>query len=75
MPRQSEHPPERLDELDQAEGRFEELAAEANAALEHRTKGWQPADPERLAQGLQMAREGEAVKSEEALARFRHPKS
>jgi hypothetical protein len=67
--------PERLEELDEAEGRFEALAAEVAAALEHRTQGWQPADPERLAQGLQLAREGKTIKSEEARARFRRPQS
>jgi hypothetical protein len=65
--------PERLDELERVERRFEQLAGEARAALEHRTQGWQPADPERLARGLQLAREGKTVKSDEALARFRRP--
>src|SRR5262249_10575535 len=50
--------PERLDELERAERRFEELSAEARLALEHRGKDWQPADPDRLARGLQLAREG-----------------
>jgi hypothetical protein len=41
--------------------------------MEHRAREWQPADPERLAKGLQLAREGKTIKSEEARARFRHP--
>jgi hypothetical protein len=67
--------PERLDELDRAQERLEELAGEARSALEHRTKGWRPADPERLARGLELAREGKTVKADEALARFRRPQS
>jgi hypothetical protein len=63
--------PERLEELDGAEEHFKKLAREARQALEHRTRGWQPADPERLALGLQLAREGNTVKAEEARARFR----
>jgi hypothetical protein len=63
--------PERLDELDRARGRFEELAAEANRALEHRTRGWQPADPDRLEQGLRLSAEGKTTKADEARARFR----
>ena len=63
--------PERLDELDRAEGRFQELAAQAKLALEHRIHGWQPADPDRLALGLQRAREGKTVKADEARAWFR----
>jgi hypothetical protein len=64
-------PPERLDELEKAEQRFRELAEEARLAFEHRTRDWQPADPERLAQGLQRAREGKTVTADEARARFR----
>jgi hypothetical protein len=63
--------PERLEELDQAEGRFEELESQTKLALEHRTRGWQPADPDRLALGLKLAREGKTVTADEARARFR----
>jgi hypothetical protein len=63
--------PERLDELDQAEARFEELAHEVTLALEHRAREWQPAEPARLSLGLQLAREGKTVKADEARARFR----
>jgi hypothetical protein len=63
--------PERLDELNRAGRRIEELAAEVMRALEHRTRPWQPADPERLAQGLKLAREGKTVKADEARAWFR----
>jgi hypothetical protein len=63
--------PEGIDELDRAEQRFRELVAEAKLALEHRAGAWQPEDPERLALGLRLAREGKTVKSDEARARFR----
>jgi hypothetical protein len=63
--------PERFDELDRAERRLEELAAQTKRALEHRSREWQPADPDRLAQGLQLAREGKIVSADEARARFR----
>src|SRR5262245_57453501 len=59
------------EELDQAERRFGELIAEATRALDHRINGWQPADPERLALGLQQAREGKTVKAEDARSWFR----
>lgn len=72
---QLEITPERLDELEKAEGRYEQLTGEARAALEHRTRGWQPDDPERLAHGLQLALEGKTVKAEEALARFGRPRN
>lgn len=68
-------PPERLDELERIERRFGELASEARSSLDHRTKGWQPADPERLARGMQLAKEGKTVTAEEALARFRRPQN
>lgn len=63
--------PERLDELDGTERRFDELAREARRTIDHRTEGWQPADPERLALGLRLAREGKTVKADEARAWFR----
>ena len=66
--------PERFDELDRAERRFEELAADAKLALEHRAGDWRPADPARLALGLQQAREGKTVKAEEARSWFRGAK-
>ena len=62
--------PERLDELVETERRFDELAREARRAIDHRTEGWQPADPERLALGLRVAREGKTVKADEARAWF-----
>jgi hypothetical protein len=67
--------PERLDDLERAERRFEKLTTEAKQALEHRARDWRPADPERLAQGLQLAREGKTVKADEARARFRREPS
>jgi hypothetical protein len=63
--------PERLDELDHAEGRFKELADETKVALEHRASDWQPTDPARLALGLRLAREGKTVKADEARTWFR----
>jgi hypothetical protein len=63
--------PERLDELDAADRRFDELSAEARLALEHRAGDWQPADPARLALGLELARQGKTVRADEARARFR----
>jgi hypothetical protein len=62
--------PERLDELDRAEERLTKLAAETKKALEHRTSDWQPADPARLALGLQMSRQGKTVTAKEAKERF-----
>jgi len=62
---------ERLDELNRAGRRIEELVAEAKLALEHRERGWQPADPARLALGLQLAREGKTIKADEARTWFR----
>ena len=61
------------DALDRAHERLMELANEAERALEHRQRGWQPADPDRLNQGLLLAREGKTVKEDEARARFRRP--
>ena len=63
--------PERLEELDQAAEWFQKRAAEVRLALEHRSSGWQPADPDRLKLGLQLAREGKAIAADEARARFR----
>jgi hypothetical protein len=62
---------ERLGELNKAEARFAELAAEAKRALDFRAANWRPADPARLAQGLQMAAEGKTVNADEARAWFR----
>jgi hypothetical protein len=63
--------PERLDELDRAEAWFEERAEEAKRALEHRSRGWQPSEPDRFALGLRLGREGRTVPAAEARARFR----
>lgn len=63
--------PEQLDALDRAKKRFEELASEARLALKHREDGWQPADADRLALGLQLAREGKTITSDQARSRFR----
>jgi len=71
IPEQMGAAKERHDELDRAHARFEELANEAEKALEHRTRGWQPADPDRLALGLRLAREGKTVKADEARTWFR----
>jgi hypothetical protein len=62
---------ERLGEVNTAEARFAELAAEAKRALDFRAANWRPADPARLTQGLQMAAEGKAVNADEARAWFR----
>jgi len=67
--------PERVEELGKAERRFAQLAMHAQRALEHRTLGWHPADPERLALGLRMAREGKTVTADDARAWFRHPQN
>jgi hypothetical protein len=63
--------PEQLEELDRTRQRFEELASEATLALKHREDGWQPADADRLALGLQLAREGRTITSDQARSRFR----
>lgn len=67
--------PEALQQLDQAEKQIQALAAEAELALEHRTSDWQPADGERFARGLQMAREGKTINADEARSRFRKTKN
>jgi hypothetical protein len=59
------------DELAQADERLTTWTAEATAALEHRARPWQPADPARLAAGLELAREGKTVTADEARAWFR----
>jgi hypothetical protein len=63
--------PERLEELLAAEQRLEVLAAEARLGLEHRAHDWRPADPGRLALGLQLAGEGKTIPTDEARAWFR----
>ncbi|SRR5258707_15375652 len=65
--------PERLEELDQAEKWFQTRVEDAKLALEHRSSEWRPADPDRLALGLQLAREGRTVTADEARSRFRRP--
>lgn len=62
--------PEPLDELMQAESCLDALRSEATQALDHRTRGWVPADPQRLTQGVQLARDGRAVSAHVARARF-----
>ena len=62
---------DRLDELEKAASRFSALAREARIALDHRIRGWQPSDQKRLEQGLELAHEGQAIKAEDARARFR----
>ncbi len=71
IPELVEVPGDRIDELNRAERRVAELVAEARQALEHRERGWQPANPARLALGLQLAREGKTVKADEARTWFR----
>jgi hypothetical protein len=63
--------PQQPSELDRAERRFQELAAEANLALKHRATEWRPADPDRLAEGLKQARQGKTVSADEARQWFR----
>jgi hypothetical protein len=55
--------PEQIDELDRTRQRFEELASEARLALKHREEGWESVDADRLALGLQLAREGKTITS------------
>ena len=62
---------EGMAEIDQARQRFEDLAREIRLALEHREWGWQATDADRLAQGLQLAREGKTIKADAARSRFR----
>lgn len=61
---------EQLDGLDRTRQRFEDLASAAKLALKHRENGWQAADADRLALGLQLAREGKTITSDQARARF-----
>jgi hypothetical protein len=62
--------PEKLDALDRAEKRLLELAADAKKALQHRIEERQPSDPDRLAMGLKLAREGKVLSAGEARARY-----
>jgi hypothetical protein len=62
--------PERSHELAGAERRFEELAADVRKAIEHRATQRQVAEPDRLAKGLELAREGKTIKADEARARY-----
>jgi predicted transcriptional regulator len=62
--------PKRLEELDRAERRLLELASDAKNALQHQIAARQPSDPDRLAKGLQLAREGKVVSADEARARY-----
>jgi hypothetical protein len=71
VPEQLGAAPERLEELGRAEEWFRTAAADATLALQHRSGEWQPADPDRLRLGLQLARDGKTVKADEARARFR----
>ena len=57
--------------LDHATGRFAALARQARGAIDHRVNGWQPADPERLAEGLRQARAGQVMSADEARRWFR----
>jgi hypothetical protein len=66
-------PAENLDKIESVERRFAELAAEASAALAYRTEGRRPADPERLARGLELARKRETATADAARARFQRP--
>lgn len=61
----------RLIELEPLEHRLDRSIAEAERALKHRKDGWQAADPNRLAEGLRLSRDGKIVTAEEAQARFR----
>jgi len=57
--------------LDRAERRLLDLALQTKKALQHRTTEWQPSDLERLAKGLQLAKEGKVISADDALARYR----
>ena len=59
---------DRRDELERAQKRLEDLIAETRRSLEHRRQGWNPADSERFALGLQMSREGKTVTADDAIA-------
>src|SRR5262249_29185914 len=63
--------PEGLEELASAEARMRKLAGQARLALEHRTSGWQPADPARFAAALEEAKTTKGVTVDEAIARLR----
>ena len=66
---------ERLDDLDQAATWFKQQITDAQKAIEHRIRPWQPADPERFARELKLAREGKTVTADEARAWFRRTDS
>lgn len=64
--------PERIDELAQTEQRIAGFLVEAKKAIEHRARERLPVDPERLAAGLKLAREGKTINADEARNRFRN---
>jgi hypothetical protein len=64
-------PPDETAELDRVQARFDWLARHARGAIDHREKGWRPADPERYAREMQEAREGKFVSADEARRWFR----
>lgn len=63
--------PERSADLVLAEQRLAERTADVTRSLEHRARSWQPADPARLAQGLELAGQGQILGPEEARARLK----
>jgi hypothetical protein len=67
--------PEQTDELIGAEQRLLLLKADAQSAIEHRASDWTPADPERLALGIELAREGKTVSADKARNWFKKPSS
>jgi hypothetical protein len=62
--------PKRFEELDHAERRLLEMASDAKKSLQHRTAWRQPSDPDRLAEGLELARQGKVVSADEVRARY-----
>src|SRR5579859_3613405 len=66
---------DRLDELEHAEKWFSERIADIKKGIESRLNPWQPADPERFARELKLAREGKTVSADEARTWFRRTES
>ena len=62
--------PDPAADLGRVQARFDRMAHHARKAIDHRENGWQPADPERLARGMQEAREGKTVPAAELMRRF-----
>ncbi len=66
---------ETVNDLQQAEKLFGDLAREVTRMLSRKKIEWEPSDPARLERGLQSAKEGNTVKADVAKTWFRRTQS